>query len=188
MEVIVINKIQKDIKDLFLRYVPDEFEHYMNDGAVLLGAVDTDDTEFEPMGLAILAMDDNQLAVKWMWIDPDKRFKDGGSRLLEECFNIANDCGLEKLYAYVPALDDETIDDSDIAGFFYDYDFRYVKDADTEEGRIFVMSADVSTAVSLDNDEENRRIAEAKITKGYSKFPNKFTVTDVEYYSGVPTE
>ena len=188
MEVIVINKVEKEIKDLFLRYVPDEFEHYMNDGAILLGAVDTDDSLFEPIGLTILVMEENQFVIKWMWIDPDKRFNDGGCRMLEECFNITNDCNLKKLYAHVPALDAEAIGDSDIAGFFYENGFQYLQDADTQEGRVFVLSADVDTAVSLGNDEENRRIAQARISKGYKNFPNKFTVTEVEYYSGVPID
>ena len=188
MEVIAINKIQKEIKDLFLRYVPDEFEHYMHDGAILLGAVDTDDSLFEPMGLAILTMDDNQFVVKWLWIDPEKRFNDGGSRLLEECFNIAKDCGVKTLYAYVPVLDAETIEDSDISGFFLENGFQDVHDGDTQDGQVFILSADVDSAVSLGNDEENRRIAQARISKGYKNFPNKFTVTDVEYYSGVPIE
>ena len=188
MEVIIINNVEKEIKDLFLRYVPDEFEHYMNDGAILLGAVDTDDSLFEPTGLTILTMTENRFIIKWMWIDPEKRFKDGGCRMLEECFSIVKDCGVKTLYAHVPVLDAETIEDSDISGFFFENGFQYVQDADTQDGQVFVLSADVDSAVSLGNDEENRRIAQARISKGYKNFPNKFTVTEVEYYSGVPIE
>jgi hypothetical protein len=131
---------------------------------------------------------EEQLAIKWMWVDPEKRFKEAGSRLLEECFNIADENGLEILNAHVPVLDAETVDDSDIVDFFYENDFRYVGDADTEDGRVFVLTADVDTAVSLENDEENRRIAQARIERDYKKFPKNFKVSDVEYFSGVPVE
>ena len=190
MEVIVLNGVEAQVKELFSRYVPLEYEHYLNDEGIVLGAVDTDteDSLFEPAGIAVIAGYEGQLALKWMWIDPDKRFKDGGCSLLEACMNIADENGLETFYAHVPVLDAETVEDSDITGFFYENNFSYVRDADTEDGKVFVLAADVAAAVSLGLDEENRQTAREIIAEGYETFPNKFEVTDVEYYSGVPTE
>ena len=188
MEVILLNNLENNVKNLFSRYVPKEFEHYMGDGALLLGALETSGPLFEPVGLTILAADDGQLAIKWMWMDPDNRFKEGGSRMLEKCMNIADENGLEILCAHIPSLEAETIEDSDLADFFYENDFRYSRDADTDDGRVFVLVADVDTAVSLENDEENARIAKEKLDRAYDKFPKRYMVTDVEYYSGVPVE
>ena len=187
MITMILNGSSKRTLDIFADFVPLEFEHFLtDDSAVLVGAVEAGDEGLEACGITILANDDGILSIKWMWVDPDKKFQGFGSKMLDTCFDIASENNLEFIHAEVPLADDEEDENNGtIEEFFYEYGFRPTQISTKNGIRVNVLTADVLSYAEMDNSFYNEYLAKTKIEKGYDKFPNRFTAIDVEYFSGV---
>lgn len=189
MDIILLNECDKDVKDLFNRFIPKDYLGLLEEETtILLGAIDTNEDGIEPIGITIVSIDDGYFVIKWMWIDPELRLQGAGEKMLKTCFDIALMNELNTIYAYVPALDTEDISESDMAEFFYNNTFNYVENREKEGVKYYVLSANTDIYTNMDNEMMNETVNQSRIDKAYSKFPNNFVEREVEYYSGVKIE
>ena len=189
MDIILLNECDNDVKNLFVRFVPKDYLGLMeDDSSILLGAIDTDEDGSEPIGIAIVIIDDGDFIIKWMWIDPELRLQGAGEKLLESCFDIALMNEINTIYAHVPVLETNDIKESDMTEFFYNNSFNYVETKEIDEIDYYVLSADTDIYKNMENDMLNDEVNQNRIEKAYKKFPKNFVQSDVEYYSGVKIE
>ncbi|MCR5213365.1 MAG: GNAT family N-acetyltransferase [Eubacterium sp.] len=187
MRTIILNNTSDGVKEIFSEFVPLEFEHFLHDeGAVLIGAIDDSSVLLSACGIAIVAIEDGDMVIKWMWVDPEMRYQGSGYGLLNTCFSLAEENGFEEIYAHIPVYEgEEYLDDSEIDDFFTEYYFDFVEKKNSDGMEVFELSADVDTFQAIANNYGNEAYSQSKIQKEYDKFPKHFQVTDVEYFSGV---
>ena len=187
MDVIILNDVSKEVRDQFVKFVPTEFENYLDEGAMLLGAVYSDDEGLEAAGITILTIEEGDPVIKWIWMDPELRLMDGGFQMVEAAISVAKETGMDRLLVHVPALDSTSVEESDMTGFFLENGFVYQETIE-EPSKTYVLVTDVNMYLDLANAEENLAVSRDRIEKAYKKIPRKFKVTNVEYFSGVPIE
>ena len=186
MDVLLLNSCNDEIKELFARFVPvDYLALFEKEDTIIIGAVDTDEDGMEPVGVSVVSAEEGYFAIRWMWTDPEMRMKGAGEKMLKAIMDIAYENALNSVYAYVPALETEDVSKSDITEFFYNNSFIYKETKEADKVKVYVLSADTDIYKSMDNEMLNDAVREARIEKGYSKFPKNFVEKEVEYYSGV---
>ena len=187
MDVIILNDVSKEVRDQFVKFIPTEFENYIDGGAMLLGAVYSDDEGLEAAGITILTIKDGDPVIKWIWMDPELRLMDGGFQMVEAAISVAKETGMDRLLVHVPALDSASVEESDMTGFFLENGFVYQETIE-EPFKVFVLATDVQMYLDMANMEENLAVSKERLEKAYKKIPNRFKATGIEYYSGVPID
>ena len=80
MNILILNNLQEEIRNLFTKFVPREFRPLMEDGrSFMIGAVEADPEGLEAAGVTLVALEDEEFVIKWLWVDPDLSNKEAGS-------------------------------------------------------------------------------------------------------------
>ena len=189
MNIVILNNLQEEIRNLFTKFVPREFRPLMEDGrSFMIGAVEADPKGLEAAGVTLVALEDEEFVIKWLWVDPDLSNKEAGSKMMDALFRTANENGLESVIIQVPSLKDEKGSDKEMLSFFFEFAFGDAEIKTVDGIHVIEMSANVDEYLNIDNETANMEAAEAKLERGYEKFPKSYTATGVEFYSGVPVE
>ena len=190
MRVIVLNDTDEEVRNQFRGFVPKEFEGLLAEGcAFMIGAVEPDREGLEAAGITLVALEEEEFVVKWVWVDPDFRYKEAGSKMMDALFATANENGLETVVIQIPSVEEEEYKTEEEAyEFFFEFAFGDAEIKEVDGIRVFELTADVEDYLNMENENANDAIREEKIEKEYEKFPKKFTATGVEYFSGVPIE
>jgi len=189
MNILVLNDLHEEVRKIFTGFVPIEFRELMEEGrSFMIGAVKADPDGLEPAGVTLVALEDEEFVIKWMWVDPDLSNKEAGSKMMDALFKTANENGLESVIIQVPSLNDERGGDKEMLSFFFDFAFGDAEIKTVDGIHVIELSADVDDYLSIENNLANEDAREAKLERGYEKFPTKFKTTGVEFYSGVPIE
>ncbi len=189
MRVVVLNDTDESVRNQFRGFVPKEFEGLMADGsAFMLGTVEADKDGLEAAGITLVAVEEEEFVLKWVWVDPDLRNKEAGSKMMDALFETANENGLETVIIQIPSLKDKYATESDTYNFFFEFAFGDMEIKEVNGLRVMELTADVNDYLNMENEAINSDIQEEKIDKAYAKFPKKFVVSGVEYFSGVPFE
>ena len=187
MRVLVLNDLEEEVRNRFRDFVPKEFEGLMEEGcSFMIGAVEPEPDGMEAAGITLVTLEDEEFVVKWVWVDPDYRYKEAGSKMMDALFATANENGMETIAIQIPSLKDEYAPTSEEYQFFFDFAFGDAEIKTIDGIKVFELSADVDEYLAQENTMANEAIREERIDKGYDKFPKKFVATGVEYYSGVP--
>ena len=190
MRVIVLNDVDEEVRNQFRGFVPREFEGMLADGcSFMIGAVEADKNGLEAAGITLVALEDEEFVVKWVWVDPDFRYKEAGSKMMDALFATANENGLETVVIQIPSVEqDEYRTESEAYEFFFEFAFGDAEIKEVDGIRVFELTADVENYLNMENEDANDAFRAEKIEKEYEKFPTKFVATGVEYFSGVPIE
>ncbi|MBR4581821.1 MAG: hypothetical protein IKO32_11375 [Lachnospiraceae bacterium] len=189
MNIVVLNDLQAEIRNLFRDFVPIEFRPLMEEGrSFMIGAVQPDPEGLEAAGVTLVALEDEEFVIKWMWVDPDLTNREAGSKMMDALFRTANENGLKSVIIQVPSLKNEKGSDKEMLAFFFEFAFGDAEIKTVDGIRVIELSADVDEYLSIENNLANEDVAQARIEKGYEKFPKEYTVTGVEFFSGVVTE
>ena len=190
MRVIVLNDTDEEVRNQFRGFVPKEFEGLLADGcAFMIGAVEPDREGLEAAGITLVALEEEEFVVKWVWVDPDFRYKEAGSKMMDALFATANENGLETVVIQIPSVEEEEYKTEEEAyEFFFEFAFGDAEIKEVDGIRVFELTAGVEDYLNMENENANDAIREDRIEKEYEKFPKKFTATGVEYFSGVPIE
>ena len=185
MSVIMLNK-DKDLAEQFLYLVPGEFRKYCEDEAVVkLGAAYAEEDGIAAAGIVIAEFSAQKVNIKWLFTDPDYRGRGAGEELLGKIFEMSRMNGIDKVAAEVPSFGENYVHESGMAGFLTEYFFNYVDKIEADGMSKFVLEApnngDVLAQIAAGKEIQARE----ETAREYDSFPNKFTVTEVEYYSGV---
>ena len=188
MRVLLLNELEPEIRSLFRGFVPIEFRNLLEEGeSLMLATVEIVDGELDPAGITLVVIEDDSFVVKWMWTEPRYREREGASMMMDAVYRIAWENGLEEIKVQVPSLDNQPAAKSEMAQFFFQFEFYFVEIKTIDKMRVFELNAKVTDYLNVENEEANEEVRLAKIANGYSKFPKDFKVVDVEYFSGVDT-
>lgn len=188
MSVIMLNK-DNDLAEAFLHLVPGEFRKYCEDEAVVkLGAAYAEEDGIAAAGIIIAEFSAKKVNIKWLFTDPDYRGRGAGEELLGKIFEMARMNGIAKVAAEIPSFGEDSVYESEMAGFLTDFFFNYVEKIQVDGLPKFVLEApndgdilaQLTAGIELEAREENER--------EYESFPTKFIVTGVEYLSGVAVD
>ena len=185
MSVIMLNK-DKELADRFLYLVPGEFRKYCEDEAVVkLGAAYAEEDGIAAAGIIIAEFSEEKVNIKWLFTDPDYRGRGAGEELLGSIFEMARMNEIPKVTAEVPSFGEDSVYESEMAGFLTEYFFNYVEKTEADGLKKFVLEAPDNGDILAQLAAEKEMQAREEKAREYDSFPNKFTVTEVEYYSGV---
>ena len=189
MRVLVLNDADEEIRNQFRRFVPKEFEGLLADGcSFMIGAVEADKDGLEAAGITLVTLEDEEFVVKWVWVDPDFRYREAGSKMMDALFATANENGMETIVIQIPSLKEEYATRSETYEFFFEFAFGDAEIKEVEGLKVFELSADVNNYLTMENDDVNAAVREDRINKEYEEFPRKFVATGIEFFSGVPIE
>lgn len=189
MRVIVLNDEDSGVRNLFKDFVPKEFESLMEEGkSFMIGAVEADPEGLEAAGVTLVAIEGEEFVIKWMWVDPDLRDKEAGSKMMDALFATANENGLESVIIQIPSLEDDYGTEREMFSFFFEFAFGDAEIKEVDGLRVFELTADVEEYLGMDNAMANEEVREERLEKEYDKFPKEFVATGVEFFSGVGIE
>ena len=95
MNIVVLNDLQAEIRNLFRDFVPIEFRPLMEEGrSFMIGAVQPDPEGLEAAGVTLVALEDEEFVIKWMWVDPDLTNREAGSKMMDALFRTETKTGL----------------------------------------------------------------------------------------------
>ncbi len=146
MNIVVLNDLQVEIRNLFKKFVPREFRTLMEEGSsFMIGAVEPDPPKGpEAAGVTLVAVEGEEFVIKWMWVDPDLRNMDAGCKMMDALFKTANENGLKSIVIQVPSLRDEKGKDKEMLSFFFDLAFGDAEIKEVDGIRVIELCADVN--------------------------------------------
>lgn len=191
MRVILLNEVKKEVKNLFMDFVPTNYESYLEEGqAFVLGAAEDSGKKWEAAGIAIASVegDENgvEFVIKWLWVDPEYRNRDAAGMMMDMIFRAARLSGFHYVTVHIPAFGSVKSLDPELEEYFANIEFYNPVIRVVDGMRVFELTARTDSYLSIINTMANEEARQQMIEERYNNFPTKYKEIGIEYYSGVP--